>query len=475
MLNIVEEELASGVRPDRIAFLTFTKKAANEAAERAMARFGMSRRELPYFSTIHSLCWKRLGMQSQDLMQNSDWKTLGDLLGLDFGKSYNSADGLFIAQPGDGSALKNVAAFADATCTPLRDVWENYTEDVDWFQLKQYADTLTAYKQDMGKRDYHEMLYDYWKKGDPLDIDVGIVDEGQDLSKMQWMAAHRAIGEAERLYVAGDDDQAIYRWNGADVDYFLNLKYEREVLPVSHRLPQSVFDLANTITDQIHKRYPKDWESTGKPGSVEWIKSIEEMSYEDGTWMLLARNNSMLRPMINTMRSLGYTYHAFGKDSVDEKHLLGIRVWTKLQKGKSVTGAQAQVLQEYVPTFPTSLLDPERNYDARMLLQETGVEIAGDWHDRLTGISDYHTEYYLSVLRNKQSLVDPPRITISSIHGVKGGEADNVVMLTDMSRRAHETLCRSPDDEHRVFYTGVTRARENLFIHMPTTTRYYTI
>ena len=67
------------------------------------------------------------------------------------------------------------------------------------------------------------------------------------------------------------------------------------------------------------------------------------------------------------------------------------------------------------------------------------------------------------------------RIRLSTIHGIKGGESDNVVVISDISYRTWRKLNTEPDDEHRVFYVAVTRARKNLFILQPETKYSYEI
>ena len=57
------------------------------------------------------------------------------------------------------------------------------------------------------------------------------------------------------------------------------------------------------------------------------------------------------------------------------------------------------------------------------------------------------------------------RIKVSTIHGVKGEEAENVVLFTDMPYPAYKSATEiNADPEHRVFYVGVTRTRQTLFI-----------
>jgi superfamily I DNA/RNA helicase len=66
--------------------------------------------------------------------------------------------------------------------------------------------------------------------------------------------------------------------------------------------------------------------------------------------------------------------------------------------------------------------------------------------------------------RRKQNINAKPRIKLSTIHGAKGGESDHVVLLTDLSYKAEEAYHKNPDDERRVFYVGMTRAKKSLHI-----------
>ena len=68
---------------------------------------------------------------------------------------------------------------------------------------------------------------------------------------------------------------------------------------------------------------------------------------------------------------------------------------------------------------------------------------------------------------NGEELNKSPRITLSTIHGVKGGEQDNVVLLTDLSNNTQRNYEKNPDDENRLFYVGATRAKDHLHIIRP--------
>ena len=68
---------------------------------------------------------------------------------------------------------------------------------------------------------------------------------------------------------------------------------------------------------------------------------------------------------------------------------------------------------------------------------------------------------------NGEQLNKKPRIELSTIHAAKGGESQNVVLLTDLTKTTMETYERNADDENRLFYVGATRTKENLHIIEP--------
>ena len=60
-----------------------------------------------------------------------------------------------------------------------------------------------------------------------------------------------------------------------------------------------------------------------------------------------------------------------------------------------------------------------------------------------------------------------PPIQLSTIHGAKGGEADNVLLLTDLSPKFAQDYAKNADDINRLLYVGVTRTRQSLHIVLP--------
>ncbi len=72
------------------------------------------------------------------------------------------------------------------------------------------------------------------------------------------------------MYVAGDDDQAIYRWAGADVDKFIKLEGKSTVLDQSYRVPITVHELANKLNLRIKDRIKKEFKPRTETGEIRW-------------------------------------------------------------------------------------------------------------------------------------------------------------------------------------------------------------
>ena len=112
-------------------------------------------------------------------------------------------------------------------------------------------------------------------------------------------------------------------------------------------------------------------------------------------------------------------------------------------------------------------LDEEARLTLEDLQTNHGLLIGDDliWHQALDRLPDADKVYITAILKSGEKFNAKPRIKLSTIHGTKGGEADNVVLFTDLSPAALRH--RDHNDLHRVFYVGITRTMENLFLVDP--------
>jgi superfamily I DNA/RNA helicase len=97
-----------------------------------------------------------------------------------------------------------------------------------------------------------------------------------------------------------------------------------------------------------------------------------------------------------------------------------------------------------------------------------------NWDIALDRLPEEESSYISALLRRGQKIDEDPKIKISTIHGAKGGEAENVVVYTDISRASDEARLsntvegfRISEDLHRLFYVAVTRTKENLYLITP--------
>jgi superfamily I DNA/RNA helicase len=479
LLETVEQELASGVRPDQIAYVAFTRKAAHEAKERAMHKFELAEEDLPFFRTLHSFAFKQLALATTQVMSDKDYATIGKAIDKRFSK-VDPETGLLVGDSEDDRVCY-LEQMSRLLMKPLKETCEQFIAEKYW-EVKYYADALDEYKRGRHVYDFTDMLEIFADRGECPTFKVVVIDEAQDLSPLQWRVVDRITRGAERVYIAGDDDQAIYEWSGADVQTFLNLRGDVHVLPTSHRLPRLIFDKSHEIVQQIKNRYSKKWDPASEGGTISRYSSVEQVDFSEGTWYLLARNRYMLSSMVDALRAKGFPYVYNGKSSTQNDTVKAILAWESLRKGEARPFSDVKLLASKFRHGATTEgtakilagLDADRHYVLSDLQKQFTLDASEDWMSALR-ITDKDREYYRAIRRRNESLVKWPRILVSTIHQVKGGEADHVFLKRDMSWRCYQNLTTNPDSEHRVFYVGATRARKSLHVLHPQTNKAYKI
>ena len=109
----------------------------------------------------------------------------------------------------------------------------------------------------------------------------------------------------------------------------------------------------------------------------------------------------------------------------------------------------------------------ESFYTMDQLQKEYGLKTDKVWYEAFDDAPYKRVEYIRSMKNHGEKLNQDPRINLSTIHGAKGGECDNVVLLTDLTENTLKGYESNPDDEERLFYVGATRTKETLHIVRP--------
>jgi len=330
------------------------------------------------------------------------------------------------------------------------------------------------------------MLEEFIARGLCPKLEVVFIDEAQDLSPIQWEMVHMLEANSQICYIAGDDDQAIFRYAGADVSYFVNLGGEVTLLDQSYRIPALHHTLSNKVIQRVVGRRRKTFLPKDSNGNVFWHRHSEEVDLTDGEWLLLSRTTRGAQQIEEEVRRRGHLYIYNGSKSIDSKVLEAVRLWEHVRDGNRLTADQVRLVYKHMllnsqiaygyKTMPDG--QDGVFYSLDDLQRDHGLLHSQSWEVGLGKISERDRTYIKACLRKGESLTETPRIRISTIHSAKGAQADNVMLLTDTMRRPYSMwrkLDSHDDDEARVFYVGLTRAKENLHLVHPMFSQGYAL
>ena len=125
-------------------------------------------------------------------------------------------------------------------------------------------------------------------------LDVLILDEAQDCTPLQWSVIYKMADNVKRIYLAGDDDQGIYKWNGADPRYFTDYFPGRKVkLRKTRRFGEAIHHFSQIIRRGILDSVEKEYTHGNIDNYVRSYLNFKDLPFEkeQGTWFILGRIN----------------------------------------------------------------------------------------------------------------------------------------------------------------------------------------
>jgi DNA helicase-2/ATP-dependent DNA helicase PcrA len=478
LLNLVEDFLRAGTDIKKIGYFSFTKKAAWEASTRAQDKFMLDQKEIPYFRTLHSLAFRMLGVKKERVMKHSDYREFGLKCGIPIKTAWhNESDGIFNS---DNEYLRLINK-AKVMGTDVLDEYNKNEHglDIERDLLYLLDQELSRYKKEKGLIDYNDMLEQFIQQDVSPSFDVLFIDEAQDLSPLQWRMVRTLWAKADKTYIAGDDDQAIFRWAGADVDTFIALKEEVDhvdTLSQSYRIPGGpIHELSQDIIRKVTNRYDKDYLPRQEMGDLTRYSDVTQIDMSQGEWLVLSTANYFLDDIKDLCELQGWYYSHKHKNSIKLDLLLAIQTWEKWRKFEhELPVPSIKNIYSYLGDNVTkgyqkgkTMDENEAGYSLEECIADHGLATEEVWYKAFEGL-DVETENYIrNMLANKEKITQTPRITLSTIHGAKGGEADNVLLLPDITKSALDHNDINPDELHRLFYVAVTRAKKSLHILEP--------
>ncbi len=477
LLNLVDQFLKDGIRPRQIGYFSFTKKAATEAATRAAEKFNLDiENDLPFFRTLHSYAFNQLGMTKEKMMKQEDYKEFGQKCGIPIKTAkYSTEDGTFNSD-NEYLTIINTARVKRMDLLEYYDSRQNIL-DIERGTLFLLAEELKRFKKEKGLKDFTDLLEDFLNKETLNKFEVLFIDEAQDLSLLQWDMVRKIWSRAGKTYIAGDDDQAIFKWAGADVDHFIALKEEVDdiqTLDQSYRIPGGpIHELSQKIISKVQNRFDKEYKPREEIGILKRYSDITQVDMSKGEWLVLSSANYFLEDAKDLCEIQGWYFQYKGINSVPLKLLLALNNWEAWRKDAQLNHLEIKNIYEYLGSNVLvgfqkgKTLHSDVKYTLKECKETHGLLTDKVWYEAFEGL-DPMTETYIRNMRaNGEQINKNPRIKMSTIHGAKGGEADQVLLMQDLTGAAIETFSHDPDELHRLFYTGATRAKRELHVLDP--------
>ena len=157
---------------------------------------------------------------------------------------------------------------------------------------------------------------------------------------------------ADKTYIAGDDDQAIFKWAGADVDHFIALKGEVDdikTLDQSYRIPGGpIHELSKKIISKISNRYQKEYKPRQEEGVLKRYSDVTQVDMSEGNWLVLSSANHFLDDVKELCELRGWYYQYKGRNSISLKLLLALNNWEQFRKGTLFGHLELKNMYEYL-------------------------------------------------------------------------------------------------------------------------------
>jgi len=478
--HLIKEE---GVKPEDICYITFTNKGIDEVRN----RLNVTKKTEGYesFATIHGLCNGFIKGGESRLIKDNDFDFWAKEEDGDVKREFGGdMDNNFVVQ------VYNLYRVANIT---LREAFVKLNErNYKWSRLERYIKSWNLYKENNKLHDFTDQILN------ALEIDAFkryravFLDEAQDSSWCQWQVIKKIMnkGTVEYLYLAGDDDQAIFDWNGGEVKYFLNA-YKSickiKVLEKSYRLTNQHIWFSELISSGIKNRQEKKYYSKHEhEGEIHYTDRFSQIPIKDNeSWTIMVTGSPIMKEVKELLirqtawfiqtTAKGYVHYPVGA-----KITAALKCFFRLQQGKDVT--RSDLLQYRTIVKPKNFklkqwetLDPDQLYKAEDLKQAFGLDFSVNWKEAFGNVNypewTKKKKYIMDCIDQGVDIFDKnPKIKLCTIHSMKGGEDDNTVVVGNMEMPFHKRYNSvdhaEKDAVNRMFYVACTRAKKRMYIYM---------
>ncbi len=510
------------INPRRILMITFTNKAAEEMKKRIGINY-----QLGYIGTFHSFCAKilridgeKIGLKKNFLIydENDQISLIKSILKkIDINKKltpFYFLNRISAAKNKMISFSRYLSFFSDYNASDVVLIYEQYEKElkknnaVDFDDLLNKTVELFLEKKDILKK--YQEHYQYI-----------LVDEFQDTNFVQYILT-KLLGESHKnITIVGDFSQSIYSWRGAEIE---NLKKFEKDFPESkifyleknYRSTQPILDFAYKVISQ-NQTHPILNLSTDKKRGEDIVFYEAENEEDEGFYItdiinnlknnyslsniaVLYRTNAQSRIIEEVFLHRGIPYILIGGTRFYErKEIKDVLSYLRLiinpndklslERILKIGKNRFRKFQEYYQKNKDYLLQKNTNdliediFKATNYLDQYDVNDEEDYSrienikelksvalnfpnliDFLEQVSLVESEYFEGEKNNKNK----DAVKMMTLHQAKGLEFSVVFIagvedgILPHSKSIDDIF--SIEEERRLFYVGITRAKERLFI-----------
>ena len=550
LLDRVDELLADDdVDVRDVLVVSYTRAAAAEVRERLAERLDTSPRALQgNVCTMHAKAYELLDLSRGDVVGESDKKEFCEEYGVEFEDEYGGAGRRTARSTTLGNKIIATSQWLQRTQRDVADWYDvPFQWDVETVRLppdvdpnaqegNKYTPTWPsdderidvpevirawrAYKGEHSLVGFADMLERVAERSLVPHVDYLVIDEFQDITTLQHEVYEEWKPHMDGVLIAGDDDQVVYAWQGADPNNLLNADVDEDVvLPNSYRLPSRILNVVSREIRHIDIRQEKDLNPRKEGGVVEGIpnptmfevvRNVQHtVDTTDETLMILFRARYQMFQFIDDFLPKGIPFSMMTDQRMWTDRLTQyVHAVEKVAAGDPVTGLEARRLADMLQdsAFGTTERDDLYDYlDDREEATDTdditefdvSADVVNDHvpfmpdreaaSDMLRKVTSFQRDAVDAYFEGDYHGMDPNRVRVGTIHSAKGREADHVFVCTDLTEKVVEQMAASVDDptevpgieeftahtspvplltdnERRVFYVGMSRARERLVL-----------
>ncbi|WP_435196714.1 UvrD-helicase domain-containing protein [Natronomonas sp. EA1] len=549
LLERVDTMLDEGVEVNDILVVSYTRAAATEIRERLAELLDCSPRSLKgNVCTMHAKAYELLNLSRGDVVGEKHKKAFCENYGLEFEDEYSGSRRRSSRSTTMGNKIIATSQWLQRTQREVADWYDvPFQWNVDEVRLPPEVDpnaqtgnkytptwpsdderidvpeairAWRAYKGEEGVVGFADMLERVKQRALLPNVDHLVIDEFQDITTLQHEVYEEWKPHMESVLIAGDDDQVVYAWQGADPKLLLEADPDEDViLPNSYRLPSNVLHVVNREIRHIQNRQEKDLKPRKEGGTVEAVRDPSMLELvrnvratleedDDGTIMVLFRARYQLFQFMDEFIPTGIPFTALTDMRLWDERLRGyVSAIEKYDADEPMTALEARRLAEMLADSAFGTGERDDMFDAIDELsdaEETNaladIEVESDFvqeyapftpgpgsaADMLSRVSNFQERSVKSYFSGEYQGMDPTRVRVGTIHSAKGREADHVFVNTDLTEKVVEQMAASvteeeipdgfefskgtdpipvlTDNERRVFYVGMSRARERLVL-----------